>query len=112
MIKNTTNRIRFTATMVEPTGVPARIEIIIPVNALQVERIAAQTVTERNDLHTLMADSAGKMTSAEIRREPTKFMASTMMTAIMVAMHTLNSFTLRPVALEKSSSKVTANSLL
>ena len=98
--------------MVEPTGVPAKIEIIIPIKALQVESMAEQRVTEKNDLHTLIADKAGKITKAEIRSEPTKFIANTIITAIITAIHILKSFTFSPLALEKSSSNVTANSLL
>ena len=64
-----------TATIVEPTGVPARMEIRIPAVALSTDITAALTVTERKDLKSLIADSAGKITSAEIRSEPTRFTA-------------------------------------
>ena len=47
---------------------------------------AEQIVTERKLLNTRIAESAGKITSAEISSEPTRFMAMTMMTAMITAM--------------------------
>ena len=61
--------------MVEPTGVPARIEIRIPPAALTTDITAALMVTERKDLNNRIAESAGKITSAEIRREPEKIVS-------------------------------------
>ena len=58
--------------MVEPTGVPARMDARIPSSAQKTERTAAQTVTLRKLLNIRMADSAGKITSAEISRETHK----------------------------------------
>ena len=55
-----------------------------------------------------MADNAGKMTRAEISREPTRFMASTMITAMIMAISRLYTPVLVPVARAKSSSNVTA----
>ena len=101
-----------TATIVEPTGVPARMEIRIPAVALSTDITAALTVTERKDLKSLIADSAGKITSAEIRSEPTRFIASTMITAITTAINRLYALALVPVALAKFSSNVTAKILL
>ena len=74
-----------TTTMVEPTGVPARIAVTSPIAAQTTDMIAAQIVTDLKLLNTRIADSAGKITSAEIRREPTRFIASTIMTAMMTA---------------------------
>ena len=71
--------------MVDPTGVPARIEIRSPASAQTTESTAEQTVTEKKLRKIRMADSAGKMTRAEISSDPTRFMARTMMTAIMTA---------------------------
>ena len=59
-----------------------------------------------------MADSAGKITSAEISSEPTRFIASTMTTATMTAISRLYRSAFVPTALAKSSSKVTAKILL
>ena len=74
-----------TATMVDPTGVPARMDITIPAKALMTERIAEQTVTFLKLLNILIAESAGNITSADMSREPTRFMANTMITAMTIA---------------------------
>ncbi len=78
-----------TATMVEPTGVPARIEMMMPAAAQITERTAEKTVTPLKLPKSRIADSAGKMTRAEISREPTRFIARTMMTAITTAISRL-----------------------
>ena len=49
------------------------------------ETTAEHTVTERKLLKIRIAERAGKITRAEIKREPTRFIASTMITAIMIA---------------------------
>ena len=59
-----------------------------------------------------MADSAGKITSAEISSEPTRFIASTITTAMMMAISRLYRSAFVPTALAKFSSKVTAKILL
>ena len=73
------------ATIVEPTGVPAKIEIKSPEIEQIDESTAEQIVTERKLLKILIAERAGKMIKAEIRREPTRFIASTIIIAIMIA---------------------------
>ena len=78
-----------TATMVEPTGVPLTTAISMPVSAQATDSAAVQTVTLRKLLNTRMAESAGKMISAEISSEPTRFIASTMMTAMTTAISRL-----------------------
>ena len=78
-----------TATIVLPTGVSARMEITMPEKAQATERTAEQIVTARKLLNSRIADSAGKITSAEISSEPTRFIASTMMTAMMTAISRL-----------------------
>ena len=93
--------------MVAPVGVTARSEIRIPTAAAATERTAAQIVTARKLLKIRMAESAGKTTSAEIRSDPTRFMAMTMTTAVTTAIRRLYAPALVPVAREKSSSKVT-----
>ena len=75
-----------TATIVEPTGVLPRMEIRMPRSEQQIDNIAEQIVTDLKLLNTLIAESAGKMTRAEIKSEPTKFIASTIITAIIIAM--------------------------
>ena len=57
----------------------------MPAVALKTDNTAALIVTERKDLNNRIADNAGKITSAEIRSEPTRFIASTMITAITTA---------------------------
>ena len=73
------------ATIVLPTGVPARTAIKIPVIAHATEMIAVQIVTEKKLLKRRIEESAGKTMRAEMRSDPTRFMASTMMTAVMIA---------------------------
>lgn len=101
-----------TATMVEPTGVPARIDMMMPQNAQITERVAEKMVTALKLPNSRIAESAGKITSADIRSDPTRFMASTMITAITTAIRVLYLSAPTPVAFEKFSSKVTANILL
>lgn len=61
----------------------------MPAAALKTDNTAALIVTERKDLNNRIADNAGKITSAEIRSEPTRFIASTMITAITTAISRL-----------------------
>lgn len=110
--QHTANTPASVATIVAPTGVPARIEIIIPLKAHTTEMIAEQIVTVLKLLNSLMDESAGKIISADISREPTRFIASTMITAITDAIIRLYVFTFVPVALAKVSSKVIAKILL
>ena len=58
------------ATIVDPTGVPAKIEITIPESAQSTDRTAEKIVTILKLWKSRMADSAGKMTSAEISSDP------------------------------------------
>ena len=78
-----------TATTVGPTGVDARIATSIPISAQSVETIAAVITTPLKVRATRIAESAGKITSAEIRSEPTRFIASTIMTAVITAISRL-----------------------
>ena len=98
--------------MVEPTGVDAIIEIAIPRVDPIIERIAEQIVTDLKLLNTLIAESAGKITNAEIKSDPTKFIANTIITAMIIAMIRLYTPAFVPVALANDSSKVTQNILL
>ena len=84
----------------------------IPVKEHTTERTAEQMVTCRKLRKIRIAERAGKMTRAEIRSEPTRFMARTMITAVMTAISRLYWSARTPAALEKSSSKVTAKILL
>ncbi len=84
--------------MVEPTGDPARIATMMPISELMTEMIAAATVTARKLLNTRIAERAGNTTRADTSRAPTRFMASTMMTATMTAISKLKKVVLIPVA--------------
>ena len=101
-----------TTTIVAPTGVLNKIDAIIPKNAQTTEIQAEQSVTDLKLLNTRIADNAGKITSAEIRSDPTSVMATTITTAIITAIIRLITLTFVPVARAKLSSKVTAKILL
>jgi len=100
------------ATIVEPTGVLNNIETIIPSSEVITEYIAALIVTALKLLKTCIDDKAGNITSADISIEPTKFIASTIITAITIAIIKLYKSTFTPIALEKFSSNVIENNLL
>ena len=112
MIQQAANASASTTTIVDPTGVPARIDTMIPISAQQTERTAEQIVTDRKLRKSRIADSAGKITNAEIRSDPTRFMASTMITAMTTAISRLYASTRIPDAFAKLSSNVTAKILL
>ena len=76
-------------TIVEPTGVEQSIERIIPVPAQITEITAEQTITALKLLKTLIAESAGKIIRAEISREPTRFIARTIISAVTIAISRL-----------------------
>ena len=99
-------------TIVDPTGVPSRSESTIPSSAHTTEMTAEQIVTERKLLKIRIAESAGKMTSADTRSDPTRFIASTIITAITVAMRRFRRLVFVPTAFAKLSSNVTAKNLL
>ena len=101
-----------TATIVAPTGVPIRIAVNRPITVQTTEKMADTIVTFLKLLKSLIADKAGKTIKAEIRREPTRFIAKTMTTAMTMAIRRLCKPALTPTALEKPSSKVMANILL
>ena len=73
------------ATIVDPTGVPKIIEINIPIIAQVIETIDEQITTDLKFLNMRIADKAGKIISADISNEPTRFIARTMIIAIMIA---------------------------
>ena len=72
-------------TIVGPTGVPATIEANIPIAVQHTDNIAAQIVTDLNDLKMRIALKAGKMINAEINNDPTRFIAKTIITAVTMA---------------------------
>ena len=67
----------------------ASIDIISPVSAQITDNTAEKMVTDLKLLKILMAESAGKMIRADIRRDPTRFIASTMITAVTAAIRRL-----------------------
>ena len=78
-----------TATIVEPTGVPVRMDISMPAREDTTDRIAESIVTCLKLRKILIADRAGKITSADMSNDPTRFIASTMITAMMTAIRRL-----------------------
>ena len=88
-MKHDKNSSASTATIVEPTGVPAIIEINKPSRAHITEDTAENIVTALKLLSMLIAERAGNITKADIKSEPTKFIASTMITAVIVAISIL-----------------------
>ena len=104
---HTMNAAMSVMTIVDPTGVSQSIERIIPTKAQQTDRIAEQIVTERKLFRMRIAESAGKITSADTRSEPTRFMARTIITAIIVAIRKFRRLVLVPTAFAKLSSNVT-----
>ena len=99
------------ATIVAPVGVENRIERIMPAAAQITEMTAEQIITLRKLRNSRIAESAGKIMSAEISKEPTRFIASTIIVAVIIAMIRLYALALMPDALQKFSSKVTAKIL-
>jgi|GEM_PF-3867308 len=64
-------------------------EMIIPEAAQITDRVAEKIITALKFLNILIADNAGKITNAEINKEPTKFMAKTIIIAITIAINKL-----------------------
>ena len=85
MRENIRNAPRSAVTIVAPTGVEQRIERIMPVPAHITDITAEHIVTLLKLLKTRIADSAGKIISAEISREPTRFIAITIIIAVIMA---------------------------
>ena len=76
-------------TIVAPTGVDARIDRRIPVDEQKTEITADARITARKLFSIRMAESAGKMISADMSSEPTSFMASTITDAVTIAIRRL-----------------------
>ena len=64
---------------------PAKIEINKPIIEQNTEMQAEQIVTDLKLLKTLIALRAGKITNAEINNDPTRFIAKTIIIAIIIA---------------------------
>lgn len=110
--ENTPKTTMSTITIIAPTGAEYRIERMIPIAEALTEIIAEAITTCLKVLKTLMAESAGKIMRAAIRREPTRRIASTITTAVIVAIRRLYSSVFTPIPRVNVSSNVTANILL
>ena len=80
----------------------------MPVTVQISDRIAAPINTALKLLNNCITDNAGKITSADINKDPTRFIARTTITAMITAKIKLIWSAFSPVALEKFSSNVTA----
>lgn len=108
----TTNIPKYTITIVDPTGVLKSIDVKIPTIVPNTEIIADAIVTALKLLNNLIADNAGKINNALINKLPTRFIANTIITAVITAITQLYNSVLLPVAFMKFSSNVTAKILL
>ena len=72
----------FDATTVGPTGVPKITAAVIPKTAAVTEKMHEATVTDLKLLNNCNDVTEGKIISAEIRSEPTRFIARTIITAV------------------------------
>ena len=95
----------FIHTIVAPTGVDARMERNIPDAAQTTDMTADVSITLQKLLNMRMAESAGKIISADMRREPTSFMARTMTDAVTTAISRLYLPAFIPVAWAKVSDR-------
>ena len=75
--------------MVEPTGVSKKIDERMPNIAQKTDITAEKRMTDLKFLKSRMDERAGKMIRAEIKREPTRFMARTITMAIITAIKRL-----------------------
>ena len=80
-----TNTVRSTTATVAPTGVERSMQSTAPTRAQETEITAEQITTLLNDLKSRIAESAGKVMSAEISSAPTIFMAMTITAPVTAA---------------------------
>ena len=109
IIKQTKKASILHTTIVGPTGVEKIIAERIPITAQRTEITVDVITTRLNVRQTFIDERAGKITSAEISREPTRFIARTIIIAVTTAIKRLYREARIPEAFAKSSSKVTAN---
>lgn len=98
-------------TTVAPTGVLSRYDAVSPAQKQATARMPARITTPRKLFLTRMAERAGKITRLEMSMAPIIRIPSTMVRAVSTERNVLYSPTRTPVAREKLSSKVMANSL-
>ena len=77
------------ATIVGPTGVEKIIAVRIPTRAQTTDSIVEAITTLLKVFAILIAESAGNITRADIRSEPTRFIARTIITAVTTAIRRL-----------------------
>lgn len=85
---------------------------MIPKNAHITEMITEEIITHLKFLNKRIEDKAGNTTSALISKDPTRFIATTITAAIVIAINKLYNSTLIPVAFANVSSNVIENILL
>jgi len=100
------------ATTEGPTGVSKSIAANMPTTVHITDITAADTVTALKLLKSDIADSVGKTISAEMSSEPTSFIDTTIITALITAITILYPSAPIAVAFEKLLSKVTEKILL
>lgn len=89
IILKITNIIIFVATIVDPIGVEKRIDERIPSRAHVTDITAEQITTPLKFLITRIADNAGNITKADINSDPTRFIANTIIIAVITAIRRL-----------------------
>lgn len=77
------------ATIVEPTGVENKTDATIPTAAQMIDIRVEHRITPLKFPTTRIADNAGNIINAEIKSDPTKFMANTIIIAVMTAIKRL-----------------------
>ena len=102
----------FTTTTVAPTGVENSMDRLMPITDAATAMTAEAMMTFLKLENRRMAVNDGKTIRADVRRAPTRFMANTIIIAVITAISRLYSSEFMPVAYAKVSSKVTANILL
>ena len=79
----------FVVTIVAPTGVENIIDTSIPTIAQHDDITADAITTPLKFCIILIAERAGKIISAEIKSEPTRFIANTIIKAVITAINKL-----------------------
>ena len=88
--------------MVGPIGEESIRESNIPTHAHVTDMAAEQMTTFLKLQKILIAERAGNMISADINKEPTRFIASTMITAVIIAIKRLYREVFIPIVAAKS----------
>ena len=105
------NIAKFATTTLAPAGMEKAYEQTNPAVKLIIDNMAEHTVTDKKLLKTLIDVNAGKIIKLEISMAPIIFIPITTVTAVKTDISVLYIPTFTPVAFEKLSSNVTANTL-